>query len=54
MVSRPELKEDTNYVNGLAASILFVVLAAVFLTASFGESAGFPRTRRSSRGSATR
>ncbi|NHX36398.1 MULTISPECIES: hypothetical protein [Halolamina] len=42
MVSRPELKTDTNYVNGLAASVLFVVLAAVFLTANFGESAGFP------------
>lgn len=41
MVSRPELKEDTNYVNGLAASVLFVVLVAVFLTAEFGEAAGF-------------
>jgi NADH-quinone oxidoreductase subunit J len=41
MVSRPELKSDTNYVNGLAAILLFVVLVAVFLTASFGEAAGF-------------
>jgi len=41
MVTRPELKEDTNYANGLAASVLFVVLAAVFLTSSFGEVAGF-------------
>ncbi|WP_053947726.1 hypothetical protein [Halolamina sediminis] len=41
MVTRPELKEDTNYANGLAASVLFVVLAAVFLTSGFGEVAGF-------------
>ena len=41
MVSRPELKEETNYVNGLAAAVLFVVLVAVFLTAGFGEPAGF-------------
>ncbi|QKY18974.1 proton-conducting membrane transporter [Halolamina sp. CBA1230] len=41
MVTRPELKEDANYVNGLAASVLFVVLVAVFLTSSFGEPAGF-------------
>jgi len=41
MVSRPELKEDANYVNGLAAAVLFVVFAAVFLTAGFGEAASF-------------
>ena len=41
MVTRPELKEDANYVNGLAAAVLFVVLVAVFLTAGFGEPAGF-------------
>lgn len=41
MVTKPELKDDTNYVNGLAASVLFVVLVAVFLTAGFGEAAGF-------------
>jgi NADH-quinone oxidoreductase subunit J len=41
MVTKPELKEDANYVNGLAASVLFVVLVAVFLTAGFGEPAGF-------------
>jgi NADH-quinone oxidoreductase subunit J len=42
MVTKPELKEDANYVNGLAASVLFVVLAAVFLTSGFEEAAGFP------------
>jgi len=41
MVTRPELTEDANYANGLAASVLFVVLAAVFLTSGFGEAAGF-------------
>ena len=41
MVTKPELKEDANYVNGLAASVLFVVLVAVFLTSGFGEAAGF-------------
>ncbi|GAB7013397.1 proton-conducting membrane transporter [Halolamina salina] len=41
MVTRPELKEDGNYANGLAAAVLFVVLAAVFLTSNFGEAAGF-------------
>ena len=42
MVTKPELKGDANYVNGLAASVLFVVLAAVVLTSNFGEPAGFP------------
>lgn len=41
MVSRPELKADTNYLNGLAAVVLFVVLVAVFLTAGFDAPAGF-------------
>ena len=41
MVTKPELKEDANFINGLAASVLFVVLVAVFLTAGFGEPAGF-------------
>lgn len=41
MVSYPELKEDTNYVTGLAAVVLFAVLAAVFLAVGFGEPAGF-------------
>lgn len=41
MVSRPELKSDANYVNGLAAAVLFAVFVAVFLSADFGEAAGF-------------
>lgn len=41
MVTKPERKEDANYVNGLAAAVLFAVLVAVFLTAGFGEAAGF-------------
>ena len=41
MVSRPELTEDANFVNGIAAVVLFAVLAAVFLTAGFGADAGF-------------
>ncbi|WP_435062715.1 proton-conducting membrane transporter [Halobaculum sp. EA56] len=39
--SRPRLKLGGHLVPGLAAVALFVVLAAVFLQASFGEPAGF-------------
>lgn len=42
MVTKPRLAEDTNVVNGLAAALLFVVFAAVFLAATFPEPAGFP------------
>ncbi|MFC7096629.1 proton-conducting membrane transporter [Halobaculum marinum] len=40
--SRPRLKLGGHLVPGLAAVALFVVLAIVFLQASFGEAQGFP------------
>jgi len=42
MTDRPRLNTEGNYVAGLAAVALFVVLAAVFVTASFPAPAGFP------------
>jgi NADH-quinone oxidoreductase subunit J len=42
MTSRPKLNTEVNYVAGLAAVALFVVLAAVFVTVSFPAPAGFP------------
>ncbi|MFB6136095.1 MAG: proton-conducting membrane transporter [Halobacteriaceae archaeon] len=41
MPTRPELADQPNFVNGLAAVALFVVFAAVFLSASFADPAGF-------------
>ena len=40
--SRPRLKLGGHLLPGLAAVVLFAVLATVFLQASFGEPAGFP------------
>ena len=41
--TRPELERDSNLVPGLAAVLLFVVMAVVFLRASFPQGpAGFP------------
>jgi NADH-quinone oxidoreductase subunit J len=40
-MSRPELRTGRHLLPGLAAVALFVVFAAVFLTASFPEPAGF-------------
>jgi len=42
MTDKPSLNTEGNYVAGLAAVALFVVLAVVFLTASFPAPAGFP------------
>jgi NADH-quinone oxidoreductase subunit J len=42
MTTWPELKLGSHLVRGLAAVALFVVMAVVFLGASFGEPAGFP------------
>ena len=42
MTTKPELNLGSHLVSGLAAVALFVVMAAVFLQASFGEAAGFP------------
>ncbi|PSP90014.1 hypothetical protein BRC90_02640 [Halobacteriales archaeon QS_4_69_34] len=39
-MNRPRLKLGSHLVSGLAAVALFVVLAAVFLTAPFGDPAG--------------
>ena len=41
MTTRPELKTDGNFLPGLIALALFGVFAAVFLTASFPDPAGF-------------
>jgi NADH-quinone oxidoreductase subunit J len=43
MVTKPRFAEDANFGNGLAAFVLFAVFAAVFVTASFPEPAGFPQ-----------
>jgi NADH-quinone oxidoreductase subunit J len=42
MTTKPELKLGSHLVPGLAAVALFVVMAAVFLTASFPAPEGFP------------
>jgi NADH-quinone oxidoreductase subunit J len=42
MTSKPKLKPDLDVVSGLAAVALFVVMAAVFLGASFDAPTGFP------------
>ena len=42
MTNKPEFKSDLNLLPGLAAAVLFVVMAAVFLGAEFGAPAGFP------------
>ena len=42
MTNKPKFATEGNYIAGLAAVALFVVLAAVFLTASFPAPAGFP------------
>ncbi len=42
MTNRPRLNTEGSLVAGLAAVALFVVLATVFLTASFPVPAGFP------------
>ncbi|MDS0259142.1 proton-conducting membrane transporter [Haloarcula sp. S1CR25-12] len=44
MTNKPRLNTEGNYVAGLAAVALFVVLAAVFVTASFPAPAGFPES----------
>jgi NADH-quinone oxidoreductase subunit J len=41
VTTRPELKTDGNFLPGLIALALFGVFAAVFLTASFPDPAGF-------------
>jgi len=41
-MNRPELADDINPVAGMAALALFVVLAAVFLTANFSAPEGLP------------
>jgi NADH-quinone oxidoreductase subunit J len=42
MPTRPHLNLGSHLLPGLVALALFAVLAAVFLTSSFGEAAGFP------------
>jgi NADH-quinone oxidoreductase subunit J len=42
MTTRPRLEQNKRQVVGLLAFGLFGILSAVFLTAEFGESAGFP------------
>jgi NADH-quinone oxidoreductase subunit J len=42
MATRPEFAVEANYQNGLAAGVLFVVFAAVFVTATFPDPVGFP------------
>ena len=42
MTTKPELKLGSHLVPGLAAVALFVVMVATFVTAPFGEAAGFP------------
>ena len=41
MTSRPRLATDVNYLNGIAAVLLFGVLALVFVNAEFPLPAGF-------------
>jgi len=42
MTTRPRLKLGSHLLPGLVALALFAVLAAVFLTTSFEQAAGFP------------
>jgi NADH-quinone oxidoreductase subunit J len=42
MTSRPRLETNNRQVIGLLSLALFAVLSAVFLTAEFGDAAGFP------------
>jgi len=42
MSTRPRLTNDANWLPGIAALGLFVVLTVVFLRAGFPEPAGFP------------
>ena len=42
MTTRPRLEQSKRQVVGLLALALFGVLSAVFLTAEFGDAAGFP------------
>lgn len=41
MTSKPNIKRDLDVVSGLAALALFVVMVAVFLTATFDAPVGF-------------
>ena len=41
MTTRPQLRDPSTFVSGIIAVALFVVMAAVFLGASFEEAAGF-------------
>lgn len=41
MTTKPQLKLGSHLVPGLAAVVLFLVMAVVFLGTSFGEAAGF-------------
>jgi NADH-quinone oxidoreductase subunit J len=43
MVTKPEFADEANYQYGLAATALFLVLAAVFTGATFPDPAGFPQ-----------
>jgi len=43
MATRPEFAEEANYRNGLAAGVLFAVFAAIFVTSTFPDPAGFPQ-----------
>ncbi|WP_071391232.1 hypothetical protein [Haloprofundus marisrubri] len=42
MTTKPQLNDDSNFLPGLAALGLFVVMAVVFLQAEFGAPEGFP------------
>ncbi|WP_433627877.1 proton-conducting membrane transporter [Halomicrococcus sp. NG-SE-24] len=42
MTSRPRLRSTSTMLRGVVAVALFVVLAVVFLGASFGDATGFP------------
>ncbi|WP_336034405.1 proton-conducting membrane transporter [Halobacterium yunchengense] len=41
MTTRPELRDPSTFVPGVVAVALFVVLAAVFVGAGFGDAVGF-------------
>ena len=43
-MNKPQISTEGNFVAGLAAVALFVVLAAVFATVSFPAPAGFPQS----------
>lgn len=42
MTTRPRLRKPANMVTGILAVALFAFLAAIFVTAGFGTSEGFP------------